>query len=245
MFTKEDEIKLQNLITTNEDFAYFINKYKDNSKILISHFSHELRNPLTLIKSTIQLIESMHPEAKDFKYWSQLNEDINELEALLTDLSMFNNSENVSIEKQDLLLLLNSVINTFEPQARQRGIQLSLSIADNDIPLLSQVHHDRIKLKQVLVNLIRNALDATKEGNHIEIECKLSSPDQVMIAVHNDGQMIPEDVLATIFDPFVTYKTGGTGLGLAISSKIIKAHKGTLEAFSSEERTSFIITLPL
>ncbi|MDU6266054.1 MAG: HAMP domain-containing sensor histidine kinase [Anaerocolumna aminovalerica] len=245
MYTKEEELQLQELIKSNKEFAYFINKSDENGKLLISHFSHELRNPLTLIKSTVQLIESNHPEARDFKYWTQLNEDINELEVLLTDLSFYNNSEKISIEKQDLLLLLNSVLSAFYPQAEQRGIHLSLTVDDNDKPYFTQFPHDRIKIKQVFTNLIRNAFDATKAGNYIHIECKAYSPTHIAIAVHNNGHMIPEDEISTIFDPFVTYKAGGTGLGLAISSRIIKAHEGTMKVSSTEEKTSFLITLPL
>lgn len=245
MYTKEEELKLQELIKSNEEFAFFINKTKENGQLLISQFSHELRNPLTLIKSTVQLIESTHPEARDFKYWTQLNEDINELEALLTDLSLYNNSEKVSIEKQDLLLLLNSVLSTFYPQAEQCGIHLSLTISDNDKPYFTQFPHDRIKIKQVLVNLIRNAFDATNPGNYIHVECKAISPTHVTIEIQNNGKIIPQDEISTIFEPLVTYKIGGTGLGLAISSRIIKAHNGTIHVSSTEERTSFIITLPL
>ena len=232
MYTKEEELKLQELIKSNEEFSYFINKSKENSNLLISQFSHELRNPLTLIKSTVQLIESMHPEARDFKYWTQLNEDINELEVLLTDLSLYNNSEKISIERQDFLLLLNSVLSTFYPQAEQRGIHLSLTISDTDKPYFTQFPHDRIKMKQVLINLIRNAFDAANEGNYINVECKAYSPTHITIAIHNN-------------EPLVTYKTGGTGLGLAIASRIINAHKGTINVSSTEEKTSFIITLPL
>ncbi len=97
----------------------------------------------------------------------------------------------------------------------------------------------------MFTNLIRNAFDATKAGNYIHIECKAYSPTHIAIAVHNNGHMIPEDEISTIFDPFVTYKAGGTGLGLAISSRIIKAHEGTMKVSSTEEKTSFLITLPL
>lgn len=245
MYTKEEELKLQELIKSNEDFAYFINKAMEYNNLLISQISHELRNPLTLIKSTVQLIESMHPEASDFKYWTQLNEDISELEILLAELSLFNYSEKISIERQDLLLLLNSVLSSFYPQAEQRGIQLSLTIADNDKPYFTQIPHDRIKIKQVLVNLIRNAFDATNAGDYIQMECKAYYPTHITIAIHNNGEMIPEDEIATIFKPLVTYKTGGTGLGLAITKRIIKAHNGTIDVSSTEEKTSFIITLPL
>lgn len=244
MFTKEEHQKLNELISSNEDFAYFINQYSKECKLLTSQISHEMRNPLTLIKSTVQLIESSHPEVKDFKFWDQLVDDINGLESLLTELSIYNNSEAINIQKQNFLLLLKSLLSTFRPLAEQNGIKLSLSIEEDEIPYFINYPLDQLKIKQVFTNLIRNAFEATREGNYIKVECKVSKP-YLMIAVHNNGKIIPADELPTIFTPSVTYKTGGSGLGLAISSKIIAAHGGTIDAISTEEKTSFIIQLPL
>ncbi len=187
MFTKEEQLKLKDLMISNEDFAYFINKSLNECKFLASHITHELRNPLTLIKSTAQLMESDSPSIKDTKYWNRLVEDINELELLLAEFSTYNHSETIQKHPQNFLLLLKSVISTFRPVADKKQINLSLTVDENDIP---------------------------------------------------------EDVLPTIFTPFVSYKSGGSGLGLAISSNIIMAHDGTIKASSSNEKTSFIIQLP-
>ncbi len=245
MFTKEEQEKLTELINSNEDFAYFIKKSNQDCKLLTSQISHEIRNPLTLIKSTAQLIESGHPEVKEFKYWTQLTEDINGLENLLTELCLYNNSESVSKQNQDFLLLLKSVINSFSPLAEQSDIDLSLTITEEDVPYYSSYSLDPIKMKQVFTNLIRNAFEATQKGNYINIECSVSLPSQLIIAIHNNGKLIPADELPTIFNPFVTYKSGGSGLGLAISSNIIAAHNGIIQVTSSVEKTSFIIQLPL
>lgn len=245
MFTKEEQQKLTELVNSNKDFAYFISKYKSECKLLTSQISHEIRNPLTLIKSTAQLIESAHPEVNEFKYWNQLTEDINGLESLLKELSSYNNSEIVSIQKQNFLFLLKSVLSAFRPLAEQNGIDLSLTITDYDIPYYNIYPLDQIKFKQVLTNIIRNAFEATHEGNYINIECTVSPSSHIVVAVHNNGKMIPADELPTIFTPFVTYKSGGSGLGLAICSNIVTAHNGTIEAVSSPEKTSFIIKLPL
>lgn len=245
MYTKEEQDKLTELMESNEDFAYFINKTLNDCKLLTSQISHELRNPLTLIKSTAQLIETEQPEVKAFKHWAQLMEDINSMADLLMQLSLYNNSEKINKNEQDLLLVIKSVIHSFESQAVQSGIELSLTIAESDIPYYLSYPLDQIKFKQVLMNLIGNAFDATQKGNYIHVECKVSNPSHLIIAVHDNGKAIPADELAGIFEPFVTYKPGGTGLGLAISSKIVGAHNGNLSAESSEEKTSFIIRLPL
>lgn len=243
MFTKEEQLKLKDLMSSNEDFAYFINKSLNECKFLASHITHELRNPLTLIKSTAQLMESDSPSIKDTKYWNQLVEDINELELLLAEFSTYNHSETIQKHPQNFLLLLKSVISTFRPVADKKQINLSLTVDENDIPLYSSYPVDQIKMRQVFVNLLQNALEATGEGGYIDITCTISD-SSLLISVSNNGEAIPEDVLPTIFTPFVSYKSGGSGLGLAISSNIIMAHDGTIKASSSNEKTSFIIQLP-
>jgi signal transduction histidine kinase len=245
MFTKEEQKKLTELMNSNDDFAYFINKTMKECNILTSQISHEIRNPLTLIKSTAQLIETVHPEAKEFKYWNQLTEDINGLEILLTEVSKFNHSETITKHKQDFLLLLKSVISTFLPLAEQNGIDLTLTIAEADIPYYISYPMDPVKINQVFTNLLQNAFEATERGCYINIVCRVSVPSHLTIEVQNNGKIIPADELPTIFKPFVTYKPGGSGLGLAISSNIVEAHNGTIEVTSTEEKTSFIINLPL
>ncbi|QHQ60235.1 two-component sensor histidine kinase [Anaerocolumna sedimenticola] len=245
MFTKEEQQKLTELMNSNNDFAYYFNKVSNECKLLTSQISHELRNPLTLIKSTAQLIETVNPEVKNFKYWDQLKEDIDGLETLLIEVSKFNHSESVNKQKQNFFLLLKSIVSTFRPLAEQNGIELSLTIAEADIPYYISYSLDSVKISQVFTNLIRNAFEATESGCYINIVCKVFAPSYLTIEVQNNGRMIPPDELPTIFRPFVTYKSGGSGLGLAISSNIIAAHNGTIEVTSSEEKTSFIIQLPL
>lgn len=243
MFTKEEQLKLKDLMSSNEDFAYFINKSMNECKYLASHITHELRNPLTLIKSTTQLMETATPSIKDTKYWGQLVEDINELELLLAEFSTYNHSQTIQKHPQNLLILLNSVLSTFRPIADKKQINLSLSVDEKDTYLYTSYPVDQIKMRQVFVNLLQNALDATSNGGYIDIQCTLSDAS-LLISVNNNGEAIPEDILPTIFSPFVSYKSGGSGLGLAISSNIIMAHNGTIKACSSNEKTSFIIQLP-
>ncbi|MFU0827944.1 MAG: histidine kinase [Lachnoclostridium sp.] len=245
MFTKEEQKRLKELMDSNDEFAYFINQVMNECKLLTSQIAHEIRNPLTLIKSTAQLIESAHPEVKTFQHWDQLTSDINDLEALLNEVSVFNHSESIVRRKQDFLQLLKSVVSNFQPLARQNGIDLSLTIAEADIPYYTSFPIDKVKMNQVFTNLLQNAFEATERGCYIKIICKALPPSHLEIKVQNNGQMIPSDELPNIFKPFVTYKPNGSGLGLAISSNIIAAHNGTIEVTSTKEVTSFIIQLPL
>jgi signal transduction histidine kinase len=245
LFSNEEQHKLKDLMRSNDDFAYFMTKSLDGCKNLSSQICHELRNPLTLIKSTSQLIESSNPEVQDIKYWEQLKEDIHELELLLEEFSTYNHSESVNRQSQNILLLLKSIVAGFQPAASQKDVDISLIIDDKDIPCYTLYSFDRIKIKQVVTNILKNALEATDKGDHIQVACSTEDSSNLLITIKNDGSPIPGDILPTIFTPFVTYKTNGSGLGLAISSNIITAHGGTLSASSTEEETSFYIRLPL
>lgn len=245
LFSNEEQHKLQDLMSSNDDFAYFMAKSLDGCKSISSQICHELRNPLTLIKSTSQLIEANNPEVKNIKYWEQLTDDIHELELLLEDFSTYNHSNTVNRQNQNILLLLKSIPASFQAAANQKGVEISLTVDNEDIPCYTLYSFDRIKIKRVITNILRNALEATEKGNYIHIACKSEDSSNLLITISNNGSPIPEDILPTIFTPFVTYKPNGTGLGLAISSNIINAHGGTLTAASDREETSFIISLPL
>jgi signal transduction histidine kinase len=240
MFTEEELIKLNHVKESREESLYSMDKYDT----LMTKILHEIRNPLTLIKSTIQLIETKYPETKEIKYWDQLTEDLNGCIELISEFNRLGNSLLVSVNNQNLLFLIKNVVNSFLPQAEQNNIDLSIHISNEAKPYFSYYPFDKIKLKQVLINLIKNAFEATKDGDYIKIECNVSDSN-LIIAIHDNGKVIPKEDLATIFDLFVTNKAFGTGLGLPISRNIISAHNGTLEVSSEEEKTSFIISLPL
>ena len=110
---------------------------------------------------------------------------------------------------------------------------------------------DKIKFEEVILNLLQNAKDAVSEKTFTDSKgsiflCAEKISDSIVISCTDNGCGISDDIVNTIFDPFVTYKTNGTGLGLALSKKIIEAHGGTLIVTSSDETgTVFTITLPV
>jgi signal transduction histidine kinase len=114
----------------------------------------------------------------------------------------------------------------------------------------SQGGLDAEQIKQVLQNLLRNAIEATGEGGRVHIEArpvaKAGAVQQVQIEVSDSGAGIPEEHLEKIFTPFFTTKDSGTGLGLAVAHRIIEDHGGTMEVTSQVGRgTTFVITLPI
>ena len=102
---------------------------------------------------------------------------------------------------------------------------------------------DRDKLKQVIINVVRNACEASPVGANVEIEIELTTP-LVSICVRNPGEIIPPEVLSKLGQPFFSTKPEGTGLGLAIVNRIVKAHAGRLEFQSDVAGTCISIELP-
>lgn len=250
MFSENYNDTLANLVKANPELEGIIQNMVAENKKSISMFVHELRNPLSLIKSTLQYIETKHPETKDYKYWDQLQDLIYDLEHMMADASLLNTYTMISKETSDLLSLISSLKNSFMPQAANHQVDLELILKEGCEPYFSSYSFDPAKMKQVLSNLIKNAFEATTPGNFIRIILSYlpnedSSAPKLSIVICNNGSPIPEEIMDKIFLPFVTYKKGGTGIGLAIVKKIIDLHYGSISVASNEKLTSFTILLPL
>ena len=208
---------------------------------ILSKFAHELRNPLTTLYSTVQFIEFQHPEVKNFKYWSNLSNDIEYMEQLIEQLSYFSKSETL-------------VKSTFSLHALLEQISLSFAamVVDSDVVFTSrmdssihQIIGDKTKLQEVFLNLLKNAYEAALPDKTIYLEAS-SNENEVIIQVRDTGCGIPSELLPTIFEPFVTYKKQGTGLGLAICDQVIKAHGGNISVESTVGLgTCFTVSLPI
>ncbi|MBQ4069422.1 MAG: HAMP domain-containing histidine kinase [Lachnospiraceae bacterium] len=240
MHNNEDIKKLK---SQNPEFCKAFDSLHNEHTMTLRKISHELGNALTLINSSLQIIESSHPEVKTFKYWDTTMEDIIYMKNLISQISQFNNGETLSLSIVQLHSILNDVVNSFLVHEDVINKKISITLnANSDIPDISG---DYIKLKQVFINIIKNAIEACDENDSIiiNLEVKTSS---INICISDTGCGLNETQLKNIFNPMVTYKPGGTGLGLPISRRIIKAHKGNISASSVVNKgTTFLIEFPL
>ena len=219
----------------------------------VSIITHEIRNPLTLISSTLQLIEMKHPEVTQFEHWSDLHHDMEYLIHLLEDLSSYNNSSRLHLKTIDSGYFFKRLVLSFASSILHQKIEFISRIE----PYLPPIQCDEIKLREVLLNLLVNARDAvlascdnaSNSASCMNPFIRLSisaASDNIQIIIEDSGCGIPEEHLPHIFEPFVTYKKNGTGLGLAIASDIIKSHHGTIYVSSSPDTgTTFTLTLPV
>jgi signal transduction histidine kinase len=231
--------EIENLITT------IIEDHKKSTSMLV----HELRNPLTLLKGTIQYIETKHPEVKEYKYWEQLYELLTDMENVMSDASLLNSFNQINKVEVNLIDLIKNIVNNFMPQAFNKEIELSYSIDEEYKPMFSSYSCDAAKLKHAVTNLLKNAFEAVQSGGFIHIELKYqpkspSSPDKLSIIISNNGEPIPEEIQDSIFTPFVSYKKGGSGIGLALVKKVVDMHFGSISVKSDNMLTAFTIQLP-
>ena len=140
----------------NPENEALINRLLTSHQMEISTISHEIRNPLTLVYSTLQLIESQHPEVLTFSHWTELHQDIEYMKFLLEDLSSYNNGERLELTPV-------SASTYF----RRIALSFAASIVDTDIEFVSRIPEDLpeisadpVKLRQAVLNLLRNACDA-------------------------------------------------------------------------------------
>ena len=221
-----------------------IGKTNENNTLTTRAMMHEICNVVTLISSSLQLIEKSHPEVGDFKYWNTTREDLQYLRSLLADISQFNTCDHLSLSRTDITALLRDIISSFENNSPHIAFTFQTE------PALPLILCDRTRLRQVFINLIKNACEALQNTTDARITISISVSDNsdatLIITFKDNGCGIEPEHLPSIFTPMVSFKQGGSGLGLAISKKIIEAHKGSLQAESvPDEGTCFTVTLPV
>lgn len=253
MFTYDEICELDQLCNESEVFAKYVEKLKEENNILLSKVTHEFGNPLTLIDSTAQLIESRYPEVHKIKYWDQLKSDITSLSELLHNFSDFNHCARIQVETIDLLDLVEQTVKSFEAVSMEKGVSIEVNQLDEPMDCLLEYACDKVKIRQVFTNIIKNGFEATKPGDNICVSLPKevvvmgnsgSQREYIKIDISNNGRPIADMEKETMFLPFVSSKPSCGGMGLPVAYKVICAHNGTITVDSNEEKTVFSIYLP-
>ena len=236
-----DKISIDHFSIIYDKFIQNVSAFNSKQQQMNAKIAHEIKNPLTIIRSMLQLIEKNVPEVAQTPYWSSVFNELDYVNQLLNSLTNFCRSTYVNKELININSFMKDIKTTFQSYATEQSKCVSLKLPVNDI----LIEADPIKLKQALSNLIKNAFEATDSDALISIICALDS-DTLIIKVKDTGKGIENDKLETIFDPFVSYNPQGTGLGLPIVKNIIKEHNGGIEVESTYgSGTTFTISLPI
>lgn len=238
---KTEAIKNERLARENE-------QKKDE---LIVYLAHDIKTPLTSMIGYLSLLSEIKdmPQEQRNRYIDIALDKSYRLEDLINelfDVARFN-SEKIVLEKEEinLNLMLEQIADDFYPTLKEMNKKINFTSDEKTI-----LYADPDKLSRVFNNLIKNAVNYSKENTDIDISI-LNKENQVTVKITNKGKQIPKEKLDKIFEKFYrldssrTSKTGGSGLGLAIAKEIVELHGGRIYAESDMKETTFSVILPI
>ncbi len=206
---------------------------------LAAGVAHEIRNPLTTIKGFVQLYKA---ENSSIKYNDLLLNELERIETITSELLTLGKPQAVNLNRTNVGELIENTLELLSPQALLNNIQFKLKIEDP--PLM--ITGERNQLKQVFLNVLKNAIEAMPQGGEIVISLRKGAVEECIISVQDQGCGIPEELLPRLGEPFYSLKEKGTGLGIMICHKILKQHHGSITYTSKiKEGTRVEIKLPL
>ncbi|TCT12937.1 phospho-acceptor domain-containing protein [Natranaerovirga pectinivora] len=236
-----DKISIDHFSIIYDKFIQNVSDFNNKQQQMNAKIAHEIKNPLTIIRSMLQLIEKSVPAVAKAPYWHSVFNELDYVNQLLNSLTNFCRSTYINKEVVNINSFMKDIKSSFQSYATEQSKYISLKLPFNDI----LIEADPIKLKQALSNLIKNAFEATDTDALISIICT-SDNSNLTIRIKDTGKGIEADKVKTIFEPFVSYNPQGTGLGLSIVKNIIKEHNGKIQVESIYgSGTTFTISLPL
>jgi len=200
---------------------------------------HEIRNPLFALKGFTQLQHEQFPGTNNF--YPIMIDEISRIDSIVGDLMYIGKPQSMTFEKNKIEEILNYTISIIKQQAEEQDVEINICL-EEPLPL---VNSDEKRLKQVFLNLLKNAVESMKDGGKIEIHAKHDN-EKLHVSIEDDGCGIPEESIRNLFEPFYTTKKGGTGLGLVVTNQIIKDHNGELLFHSIVDKgTTVDVYLPI
>lgn len=186
---------------------------------LAAGVAHEIRNPLTSLRGFVQL----YSKKIDHAYYQIMLSELDRINDIVSEFLVIAKPQAVVFEMNDIRKMLDDVIALLDTEAILRNVQIYAELAQA-IPL---VHCQQNQLKQVFINVLKNAIESMSGGGEIIIQMQ-ASEQQVAIRIKDQGCGIEQDRLAMVGEPFYTTKEKGTGLGLMVCHQIMEAHEGSL-----------------
>ncbi|MGG3450098.1 PAS domain-containing protein [Domibacillus aminovorans] len=207
---------------------------------LAAGIAHEIRNPLTTVKGLIQLLAQ---ESNDNNFYNKIIlKELDQVESIVTEFLMLANPyEEIKFAHHNINEVLTEIIQFMWPEALLHKVEMNTTLGDS-LPL---VYCEPGQIKQVMINVFKNAIEAMPSGGSMYITTSLLLDGSVAIEVRDEGRGIPKEMIGHLGEPFYSNKERGTGLGLMVSYKIIENHRGTIQIDSDNGNgTNVKIILP-
>ncbi|SFC26243.1 PAS/PAC sensor signal transduction histidine kinase [Bacillus sp. 491mf] len=208
---------------------------------LSTAIAHEIKNPLTAMKGFMQLLKTVENET-NHHYIDIVSSEINRIESITNEFMAIAKPQAVKIQPNDISVLMNQVVMLLEPQALMNNVQMKTEVMST-IPM---IHCEGNQLKQVFINILKNAIESMPTGGEISIQIDLADHNQINIRFIDQGCGIPQERIPYLGEPFYSIKEDGVGLGLMICYKIVEMHQGKIWIESEvNEGTTIEVILPI
>ncbi|MDP4083348.1 MAG: ATP-binding protein [Bacillota bacterium] len=203
---------------------------------LAASIAHEVRNPLTVVKGFLQLMQQAE-KGKNYEYLSIVLNELGRAESIINDYLNFAKPKFEKIEEFEIVHALNEIILLLEPLALKKGVLLESDWDYNSFRLMT----DQNQLKQALINLIKNAIEATDKDGRVAVKLQIHNRSAI-IQIIDTGKGMTKEQLSRMGTLFYTTKEKGTGLGTSVSMRIIETMNGKV-SFKSEPKVGTEVTL--
>ncbi|NWQ40628.1 two-component sensor histidine kinase [Bacillus sp. EB106-08-02-XG196] len=201
---------------------------------------HEIRNPLSSLKGFTQLQRERYPNTNEF--YPIMIQEIDRINSIVNDLMYLGKPREIKFVKANIEEIIAYTLSITQQQAERQGVTIETIIAGP----LSPIDCDSLQLKQVFINLIKNAIESMSNGGSIKVNVKVVDNNKMNISIQDEGCGIDEENIASLGEPFYTTKIDGTGLGLMVSTQIIHDHDGEITIKSSLGNGTIVnVTLPV
>ena len=212
---------------------------------LASGLHHEIKNPLTALSIHVQLLEKRLRDPSPRKPVEELigvvKSEVLRLNGVLESFRDFASLQRLAVQPADVDALLGDVARLIAPQAGQQHVEIAVESPATDLP---RVPLDVEKIKQGVLNLVINALEAMPDGGSLVLSAA-ARDGELIIEVSDSGPGIPPEIQPSLFKPYFSTKAQGTGMGLALTEKLVGQHGGRIEFRTDPRGTTFSIAIPL
>lgn len=205
---------------------------------LAAGVAHEIRNPLTSLKGFLQLLQA-GIDGED-AYYKIMIDEINKIESITSELLYISKPLTIQKQVESTKEMILEVVSLLAGEARLNNVHIKKVIKTNSL-----IYCNRTQIKQALINIVKNAIEAVSKDSTITIKSELRN-SYIYIDIIDEGPGIPDHLIPKLSKPFYTTKQEGTGLGLMITQKIMDEHNGRLEILQNEIKGStFRLILPI
>lgn len=198
--------------------------------------AHEIRNPMTTVRGYLQFMERGEKYQTDKEKFKLMIEEIDRANCIIREYLSLSKEKLAKLEKCSLNTIIETLLPLIQAAANSSKVYVSL-----DLTTISQLLLDENEIRQLLLNLVRNSIEAMPEGGNLAIRT-FQEDSKVILSISDEGSGIPSHILDNLGTPFITTKDTGTGLGLPICYQIAHRHSANIKISTSHEGTTFFVT---